>query len=447
MAIVLAVGLPGVVSAQATPDAAPVATPAGVVEIPDTPAGVQLAWLLDQMNGDPSALSDAELGDRFNDAFLEQVPPDQIRELLGQLAAAGPWSIVSFVGTPGEHQLQAVVRGPEAALLVSLSVEPDPPYKVNGLFFQAPPAASWDEVDAGLATLGPAVSFLAAAVSDAGCDPLHAVEADAPMPIGSAFKLYVLGELARQVENGEARWDEILPLREEWKSLPSGDLRHEPAGTPHTLRYYAEVMISQSDNTATDHLIHRLGRENVEAMQATMGHADPSLNVPLLTTRELFVIKLSLSEEEREAYLVAGPEERRAMLDGPIAARPLPTLDELATFTEPILIDELEWFASADDLCRAMTYLHARADEPGLLPVREILTLNPGVPLDRAIWPTVLFKGGSEPGVLNLTLLLVRNDGQPFVVAVSVSNPDGAVDTNATIGVVQGAAGLLASLP
>jgi beta-lactamase class A len=448
LAIALLLGLvtPRPATAQSTPEASPAATPGGVVTLPETPVGGQLAWLLEQMNGDPTALTDEVLGERFNEAFLAQVPPDQIRDLLGQLAADGPWSLVSIVGEPSDLQMRAIIRGQSEALQVTASVESAPPHRFNGLFFQAPPAASWDEVDAGLNSLGPLVSLLAAEVTEAGCEPVHAVGTDQRLPIGSAFKLYVLGELARQVEAGEASWDEVLPIREEWKSLPSGDLAHAPAGTPHTLRYYAEVMISQSDNTATDHLIHRLGRENVEAITDSMGHREPSLNIPLLTTREFFVIKLALPVAERQAYLAAGSDERRAMLDGPIAALPLPTPEQQAGFTGPILIDQIEWFASGEDLCRAMAYLWTRSSVEGLLPVREVLSLNPGLPLDRSIWPIALFKGGSEPGVLNGTSLLVRNDGRVFVVTVGISNADGAVNENAAIGVAQNAAGLLAGL-
>ena len=68
--------------------------------------------------------------------------------------------------------------------------------------------------------------------------------------IGSAFKLYVLGALARAVADGDATWQERLAIRDAWKSLPSGAMRDEPAGSAFTLRHYAEQMISVSDNTA-----------------------------------------------------------------------------------------------------------------------------------------------------------------------------------------------------
>ena len=149
-------------------------------------------------------------------------------------------------------------------------------------------------------------------------------------------------------------------------------------GRVYTLRYLADVMISQSDNTATDHLLFTLGRENVEAMVATMGHADSSLMIPMLSTRELFAIKTMLPPDRQEAYVNAAPEERRAMLDGEIkAAADAMTIADGASFVSPTLIDSVEWFASPADMCAAMAYLADQSNQPGLLPLREVLQLNP----------------------------------------------------------------------
>ena len=115
------------------------------------------------------------------------------------------------------------------------------------------------------------------------------------LAIGSVFKLYILGELGRQIAAGELSWDDEIAIDDAYRSMPSGDLHYAPAGTTYSVRYLAEVMISQSDNTATDHLLFTLGRENVEAMVATMGHADSSLMIPMLSTRELFAIKTVLT--------------------------------------------------------------------------------------------------------------------------------------------------------
>lgn len=75
----------------------------------------------------------------------------------------------------------------------------------------------------------------------------------------------MLGALASAIADGSASWEERLAPRKAWESLPSGDMRDQQAGKKYTLRHYAEQMIAASDNTASDHLMHRLGREAVEA--------------------------------------------------------------------------------------------------------------------------------------------------------------------------------------
>jgi ORF 12 gene product N-terminal len=94
------------------------------VAIPDTPAGQQLRWILDQLNGDPSALSDAAIEARFAPGFLQQVPAGEVREVLSQLAAMAPWSLVSIVEEQGDTTLGAVVRGADGAQAVTIVADP-----------------------------------------------------------------------------------------------------------------------------------------------------------------------------------------------------------------------------------------------------------------------------------------------------------------------------------
>src|SRR6185436_600599 len=97
-------------------------------------------------------------------------------------------------------------------------------------------------------------------------------DGDQALAIGSAFKLYVLGALARDVAEGKRHFDDTLRLEQRWMSMPSGKLQKWPVGTPLTLASAAALMISESDNTATDHLLFTLGRERVEAMLREMGN-------------------------------------------------------------------------------------------------------------------------------------------------------------------------------
>jgi beta-lactamase class A len=440
-------------TAAATSATSPTST---AVQIPDTPVGEQLAWVLDQLGGDALVLDEQIINDHFAPAFLEQISAADLIDTFEQLAAQlAPLRLTGFAGEPTETEAIARSSGGDGgSYLVSVAVEPEPPHRMLTLLFQVDPAtlptptplSSWDELDPQLQALAPQVNFLAAELVAGECRTIHGLNAGQRLALGSTFKLYVLGELAHQIEQGTASWDEQLPIRDELKSLPSGTMQNEAAGATFTLRHYAEQMISISDNTATDHLIDRLSRENVEAFQAQMGHDDPARNLPFLMTRELFILKLNLDDAQRAAYIAAPPDERRALL-ATYSAALAPSLSDAAGWTTPIAIDELEWFASPEDLCLAMLALRSMSERQGLEPLREILALNPGVPFDTEVWTYVGYKGGSEPGVLNLTWLLQRSDGRWFVLTAGFNNAEAAFDQNTLILVLRPAVALLESEP
>jgi hypothetical protein len=83
------------------------------------------------------------------------------------------------------------------------------------------------------------------------------------------------------------------------------------------------------------------------------------------------------------------------------------------------------------------------SSRPGLAPLGSILSASNGSPgLDPAQWPTVWFKGGSEPGVLTLGYLATTSTGQTFVVVAMLSDPAAVLPPPAEAGllaIVQGA--------
>ena len=109
---------------------------------------------------------------------------------------------------------------------------------------------SWEEFEQQLSTLGSETGFLAAEIVKDQCQPIHALNPEVSLAIASSFKLYILGELARQVKTQMVSWNEPLTIQEEFKSVPHGDLR-----------FVAEKMIQESDNTATDHHNCSSGKE------------------------------------------------------------------------------------------------------------------------------------------------------------------------------------------
>lgn len=334
---------------------------------------------------------------------------------------------------------------------------------VVGLGTVAPPSRAdspppdWKEFDKAAASIAPQASFLAADVTEGQCEPIHALNAEASLGVGSSFKLYILGELGSQIREGKFRsnvpvqkalgpWEQPVAIEARFKSIPGGPLLFVPDGSLFTVRYLAEQMIQRSDNTATDHLLFLLGRENVERRMKLMGHHDPDLNTPLFATREFAVMKLLDSDQEIEAYLSASTEERRNILQN--ETRGFDALRDVAEEQAvPVRIETLEWFADRTDMCKALVDLYELGQKPETRPVAEILTLADQLGIDREKFPYVGFKGGSEIGVLAGNWLLERDDGRRFTMTMAFNNPDKAVDPAAVIESLNTAVELIYATP
>src|SRR5206468_1425921 len=155
--------------------------------------------------------------------------------------------------------------------------------------------------------------------------------------------------------------------------------------------------------------------------QTMMGHSMPALNIPFLTTRELFILKLTATSDERAAYIAAGAADRRTLLDSVHDARPLPDLAMAAALADapPVDIAAIDWFATPADICRAFAALELASEKPSGGPIATILSINPGLPVDTTTFSYIGYKGGSEPGVLTLGWLLRRtSDGAWTVVTL-----------------------------
>ena len=102
---------------------------------------------------------------------------------------------------------------------------------------------------------------------------MHGVAAGEKRPLGSMFKLYVLGTVAERIRSGAFGWDTELTITPELKSLAGGQLQDRPDGSKVTVLEATRLMISISDNTATDLLIHKVGKKAVERTMRAWNHA------------------------------------------------------------------------------------------------------------------------------------------------------------------------------
>ncbi|RYY42576.1 MAG: hypothetical protein EOP59_09710 [Sphingomonadales bacterium] len=94
----------------------------------------------------------------------------------------------------------------------------------------------------------------------------------------------------------------------------------------------------------------------------------------------------------------------------------------------PSRIDTVEWFFSPADLIRVMDWLRRNSEGDKGKDVRAVLSKNPGISIDKTQYAWVGFKGGSEPGVINLTLLLQGTDGAWYAASASWNDTTAPVE-------------------
>jgi hypothetical protein len=387
----------------------------------------------------------------FTPAFRAQIPEAAFAQVREQLISGlgKPTRIESLVArTPHIADFRlGFERGTAVGQIV---VDPAAPHQVTGLRItgsqprEAPEASIRAVVDA-LKAMPGTTSFALARLEDAGPVPVLTHNPATPLAIGSTFKLVILAELVRATAAGERGWDDLVTL--DGSALPAGGYTAGPAGTRVTLRELATQMISVSDNSATDILLRHLGREQVEAMLPVVGIRDGrGRNTPFMGTLEMFKLKGvegGALGTRWEASDVAG---RRALLAGPAAQAPISAISPtLFQDGKPIRIATIEWFASADDLLRVMDWLRRNTAGPAGVEARAILSKNPGIGATSAgRWDWVGFKGGSEPGVVNLSLLLRAKSGGWFALTAGWNNPQAAIDEPRFIALIDKAAALAA---
>ncbi len=359
--------------------------------------------------------TDRVSADWFTPDFLKQLPIGQIEAIITQLKQElGPLESV----TPDGEGF--TLKFKQSILPTQITLTPDG--KISTLFFSAPRqkvASLTAAIDQFKALPGKvSVLVMEGKTVRAALNPTYS------LGVGSAFKLSVLDVLQSQIAAKKLTWQTIVPLQAPYKSLPSGRLQTWPDGTALTAQSLAAMMISESDNTATDHLIQLVGRENIEATTPQ--------NQPFLMTRELFQIKASGNKALLERYRKGNLAQKRTVL-AELAKLPLPSVAEFEG-VQPNALD-VEWFFTPAQLCD-------RIDRLFDLP---LIGINPGIAQPKD-WQKVVFKGGSEPGVLNLTTGLQAKNGKRYCV-VATWNSDRPVDEAKFVGLYGGLIDFLKPTP
>jgi beta-lactamase class A len=339
----------------------------------------------------------------FTEEFLAEVPLTKIEHILAQMKAR----YGAFTGArPAGAEYETIFERGTVPTRVVLDDEG----RFAGLLFR-PAKVAAPNADTLLASFKALAGETSLLVVTEGRDEI-AWNADKPLAVGSAFKLAGLAALRAQIDQKKRSWRDVVELKPSYKSLPSGLTQNWPERAPITIDSLATLMISVSDNTAADAVIDIVGRSEVERLAPR--------TVPFLTTREAFLLKSKANKALLERYRAGDAKGKRAVL-AELASLPAPDVASISH--EPTALD-VEWFFSTRELCALMSKV---SDLP-------LMSVNPGV-ARAADWDKVAYKGGSEPGVINMTLAVERA-GKRSVISATW-NSDKAIDETTFASIVE----------
>jgi beta-lactamase class A len=109
------------------------------------------------------------------------------------------------------------------------------------------------------------------AVKHLGTGEEASFNGDMLFPTASVFKVPVIVELYRQAEARRLSLDDKIVLKEAEKVPGSGILKELSEGLEVTIKDLSRLMMILSDNTATDLIVKRVGKDNVNAAMQRLG--------------------------------------------------------------------------------------------------------------------------------------------------------------------------------
>jgi beta-lactamase class A len=210
-------------------------------------------------------------------------------------------------------------------------------------------------------------------------------------PMASVFKFPVALVVLQRVDAGEFKLDGAITIQPSQFSRGHSPLRDSANGNPVTVtvRRLVELMVVESDNTAVDYFIHRLGASAITARVHAIGGAGVRVDRPENDIAEAI-------EMHGIAAYVRDPRD---------AATPDGMASLLAAFANRK--DGLKP-SSHDLLLSFMTNSHN--------PVRLASALPPGT--------VVAHKTGTMPGVFNDVGIITSADGKHHIaIAVFTKKP------------------------
>ncbi len=417
--------------------------------VPTTTAGKQLQWVLDALNN----LDVSDAPQRCSEAFLDFISIEELestfREIKEEVYEGKEIVAIRAVAGDRDDSVDAIITGvgmPNALSLLLMT--DDQTGKIAVLRF-APAGGNnagggggggkWDPLANDAQQLGGLVSYGVYEIQprdpkqpDGPLEllPVTGQEEHRALNIATTMRLYVLHAIIEQVQAGKVTWDTRVVIADNLKSLPGngdGRMQLEAPGRGYPLRRFAELMMTNDDNTATDHIITTLSREVVEE-SVNARNDNAALNVPFLTTREAYALKLA-GDETPARWAQATDDDQRTMLTtGAGAFATKPDVAKLANWARSPRVSDIGWFASAEQLCELMKLTREREVRQQTMLISPWIRSTTGIALDPQVWKSAAYVGASEPGAMSGVWLLERQDGKLYTFSAIWNDPDAETD-------------------
>ncbi|MDR3577465.1 MAG: class A beta-lactamase-related serine hydrolase [Anaerolineaceae bacterium] len=156
------------------------------------------------------------------------------------------------------------------------------------------------------------------------------INAEDYYPLASVMKIPILAEACHQMALGKFTPADRWALKTEDKNLPSGVLTFFEDGLTPSVNDILTMMIIISDNTATDIMIKRLGKDAINQYMESLGLYHTHIR---MTVRELFEQIMPNADPTQDLYEVAAADKQRGSRKETLAYRLTPE-NNVATPTD-----------------------------------------------------------------------------------------------------------------
>lgn len=276
---------------------------------------------------------------------------------------------------------------------------------------------------------------------------------DVKRPLASTVKILVLAEYARQVEEKMILPDELISLSDvDVYYLPGTDSgAHQNAIKEFqqkgfitsekriALKHIVRAMMVQSDNAATDYLIEKLGRENIERIPTRIGISNQDAPLPISGIYLSWINKsISASPEERLekykamshadyadvvyslAFKLKNDKSFRSRMSKHISI----AFMELKPETQIAMAQALSPLGTARGYAELLTNIYnGRLISPQVSKtMREYLEWLMEIPGFKDVYDAFGIKGGNLPGVLTEALYAKRRNAKSCRIVVLFFN-------------------------